>query len=110
MNWKKMDEREISYGIKRYSLKGKSIQETKSRLNKYCGVSALLTRTVYKWYGYFRSSRTRTNDAEHSRWPVEVTGKYQLAIDKISEKSINKILFRNILFHVIVVIVFKQKL
>lgn len=68
-----MDEKEFRVVIKHYFLKGKTPQTTKEKLDKHYGESAPSMRTVYKWFGNFRSGHMDTCDAERSGRPLEVT-------------------------------------
>ncbi|CAK9833202.1 Mariner Mos1 transposase [Anthophora retusa] len=68
-----MDEREFRVVIKHYFLKGKTPQETKNKIDKHYGESAPSIRTIYKWFGLFRSGHMSTNDAGRPGRPVAVT-------------------------------------
>lgn len=68
-----MDEREFRVVMKHYFMKGKTAQETKTKLDKHYGGSAPSIRTVYKWFGNFWNGHMSTNDAERPGRPVQVT-------------------------------------
>ena len=67
-----MEKSEIRPLIKHYFLRGKTITETKAKLNKYYGDSAPSISMVKKCFTEFRCGRTSTIDAERSGPPVEV--------------------------------------
>lgn len=68
-----MEKTEFRVLIKHYYLRGKTISETKARLDKYYLESSPSIDMIHKWFTEFRCGRTSTNDAERSGRPVEVT-------------------------------------
>ena len=76
-----MEKSEFRMLIKHYFLRGKSIKETKEKLEKYYKESAPSHGMVHKWFTEFRCGRISASDAERPGCPKEVTS--QEIIDKI---------------------------
>ena len=68
----KMEKSKFRVLIKHYFFREKTISETKAKLDKYYGDSALSISMVKKWFTQFRCSRISTIDAERSGHPIEV--------------------------------------
>lgn len=68
-----MKKNEFRVLIKHYFLRGKTITQTKTKLDKYYGNSSPSIKMVHKWFTDFRCGRTSTIDAERPGRPIEVT-------------------------------------
>lgn len=68
-----MEKSEFRVLIKHYFLRGKTITQTKTKLDKYYGDSSPSIKMIHKWFTDFRCGRTSTTDAERSGRPNEVT-------------------------------------
>lgn len=68
-----MEKSEFRVLIKHYFLRGKTITETKIKLDKYYGDSSPSIKMIHKWFTDFRCGRTSTADAERPGRPNEVT-------------------------------------
>ena len=82
-----MEKSEFRVLIKHFFLRGKSIKETKEKLEKYYKESAPSHGMVHKWFTEFRCSRISTSDAERPGRPKEVTSEEM--IDKIHDIVLN---------------------
>ena len=82
-----MEKSEFRVLIKHYFLRGKSINETEEKFEKYYKESASSHVVVHKWFTEFRCGRISTSDAERPGRPKEVTS--QEMRDKIHDIVLN---------------------
>ena len=68
-----MEKSEFRVLIKHYCLRGKTITQTKPKLDKYYGDSSPSIKMIQKWFTDFRCGHTSTTNTERSRRPNEVT-------------------------------------
>ncbi|XP_055307456.1 histone-lysine N-methyltransferase SETMAR-like [Sitodiplosis mosellana] len=68
-----MEKSEFRMLIKHYFLRGKTITETKTKLDKYYPDSFPSIGTIHKWFTEFKCGRTSTETIPSPGRPIEVT-------------------------------------